>query len=47
MSNDLGKHIPASVICKSIAGRYRSVSYPDGPIAARYRFMLNAYRDVW
>ena len=30
---------PASIIYKSTAGRYRSVSYPDGPITARYRFM--------
>ena len=34
---------PASILHKSIAGRYRPVSYPDGPIAARYRFMQNAY----
>ena len=24
---------------KSTAGRYRSDSYPDGPMTARYRFM--------
>ena len=30
---------PASILHKSIAGRYRPVSYPDGPIAARYIFM--------
>ena len=30
---------PASILHKSIAGRYRPVSYPDGPITARYRFM--------
>ena len=29
--------------CKSIAGRYRPVSYPDGSITARYRFIMNAY----
>ena len=29
---------------KSIAGRYRPVSYPDGPITARYRFIKNA---IW
>ena len=33
---------PASIIYKSIAGRYRPVSYPDGPITARYRFINNA-----
>ena len=30
---------PASILHKSIAGHYRPVSYPDGPIMARYRFM--------
>ena len=30
---------PASFLYKSTAGRYRPVSYPDGPITARYRFM--------
>ena len=34
---------PASMLYKSIAGRYRPVSYPDGPITARYRFIKNAY----
>ena len=34
-----GKHLQASILHKSIAGRYRPVSYPDGPITARYRFM--------
>ena len=34
---------PASIFYKSIAGRYRPVSYPDGPITARYRFIKNAY----
>ena len=33
---------PASILYKSIAGRYRPVSYPDGLIMARYRF-INAY----
>ena len=33
---------PVSIIHKSIAGRYRPVSYPDGPITARYRFLKNA-----
>ena len=28
---------PASILYKSIAGRYRPVSYPDGPITARYK----------
>ena len=36
-------HYPASIIYKSTAGRYRPVSYPDGPITARYRFKKNAY----
>ena len=36
---------PASILYKSIAGRYRPVSYPDGPITARYRFIKNAYWD--
>ena len=30
---------PVSIQHKSIAGRYRPVSYPDGPITTRYRFM--------
>ena len=33
---------PASILYKSTAGRYRPVSYPDGPITARYRFMYSA-----
>ena len=36
---------PASILYKSTAGRYRPVSYPDGPITARYRFIKNAYRE--
>ena len=32
-----------SILYNSTAGRYRPVSYPDGPITARYRFMQNAY----
>ena len=32
---------PASILYKSIAGRYRPVSYPDG-VTARYRFIKNA-----
>ena len=39
------KNIPASSLYKSIAERYRPVSYPDGPITARYRFIKNAYWD--
>ena len=34
---------PGSILYKSIAGRYWPVSYPDGPITARYRFIKNAY----
>ena len=39
--------IPASILYKSIAGRYRPVSYPDGPITARCRFIKNAYWDMF
>ena len=35
---------PVSILYKSIAGRYRPVSYPDGPITACYRFIKN---DDW
>ena len=35
--------IQTSILYKSIAGRYRPVSYPDGPITARYRFIKNDY----
>ena len=38
---------PASILYKSIAGRYRPVSYPDGPITARYRFIKNAYWNAY
>ena len=38
--------IPASILYKSIEGRYRPVSYPDWPITAPYRFIKNAYWDV-
>ena len=34
---------PTNILYKYIAGRYRPVSYPDGPITARYRFIKNAY----
>ena len=37
---------PASILYKSTVGRYRPVSYPDGPITARYRFIKNAYWEV-
>ena len=36
-------YYPASILYKSIAGRYRPVSYSDGPITARYRFIKNVY----
>ena len=31
-------YIPASILRKSTSGRHRPVSYPDGPITARYGF---------
>ena len=34
----LKRKVPVSILHKSTAGRYRPVSYPDGPITARYRF---------
>ena len=34
---------PAGILYKSTAGHYRPVSYPDGPITARCRFIKNAY----
>ena len=34
---------PASILYKSIAGRYRPIRVADGPITARYRFIKNAY----
>ena len=36
-------YYPASILYITIAGRYWPVSYPDGPIMARYRFIKNAY----
>ena len=36
----------ASILYKSTAGRYRPVSYPDGPITARCRFIKNAYWEL-
>ena len=38
---------PASIVYSSIAGRYRPVSYPDGPTTARYRLIKNAYWDCY
>ena len=38
--------ISASILYKSTADRYRPVSYPDGPITARCRFIKNAYWDA-
>ena len=35
--------LPASILYKSIAGRYRPVRVADGPITARYIFIKNAY----
>ena len=40
--SDLSLYL-ASIFYRSIAGRYRPVSYPDGPITARYRFIKNVY----
>ena len=34
---------PASILYKSIAGRYRPVRVADRPITTRYRFIKNAY----
>ena len=38
--------IPVSILCKSIADRYRPVRVADWPIKARYRFIKNASWDV-
>ena len=35
--------IQANILYKSTVGHYRPVSYPDGPITTRYRFIKNAY----
>ena len=40
------RNIPASILYKSTAGRYRPVRVADGPITARYRFIKNASWDV-
>ena len=37
---------PVSILYKFTAGRYRPVSYPDGPITARCRFIKNASWDT-
>ena len=42
-----GFAIPASILYKSTESRYRPVSNPDGPITARYRFIKNAYWDIY
>ena len=36
------KPLQVSILHKSIAGRHRPVSYPDGPITARLRFIKTA-----
>ena len=33
--------LPVSILYKSIAGRYRPVRVADGPITARFRFIMN------
>ena len=38
---------PSGILFKSTAGRYRPVSYPAGPITARYRFTKNANWEGW
>ena len=43
LPNSLDSSCQVSILYKSIAGRYWPVSYPDGPITARYRFIKNAY----
>ena len=42
---ELPETIPVSILYKSTVGRYRPVSYPDGPITARCRFIKNASWD--
>ena len=39
----LNTTFPASILYKSIAGRYQPVRVADGPITVRYRFIKNAY----
>ena len=43
MTKPFACSVPASILYKSIAGRYRPVRVADGPITARYRFIKNAY----
>ena len=38
----LGLRVPASILHKTIAGRYRPVRVAVGPITARYRLIKNA-----
>ena len=38
VSKTLIIRFPASILRKSTSGRHRPVSYPDGPMTARYRF---------
>ena len=38
-----GQYVPANILYKYIAGRYRPVRVADGPITARHRFIKNAY----
>ena len=33
----------ASILYKSIAGRYRPISYSDGPITTRYRYIIYSW----
>ena len=40
------RHIPASILLKSISGHYRPDRIPVGPITARYRFKQNAGWDM-
>ena len=42
MHLDRYKYVPVSILCKSIAGRYRPVRVADGPITARCGFIKNA-----
>ena len=41
------KRSPASILYKSIAGRYRPVSYPDESITARYIFIKDVCWVMW
>ena len=46
MTFSVFKYVPASILYKSTSGRYRPVSYPDGPITAHYRFIKSAYWGI-